>query len=284
MYPKLRILWPAIAALAAVATSPARPETPAPPPVDIRVYTLDGGALEFKDMRSFSDTGDYDGKPGKLAVPCFIIRHPRGILLWDTGLDPALAKRQSAESQEVRISAGPPIEQQLQQIGLTPRQITYVAFSHLHVDHIGNANLFAASTWILNKTELAWATAADSPMSGSLGSFSAYKSAKQQLIDGDHDVFGDGTVRILKTPGHTPGHQVLLVHLQSGKILLSGDLYHLRSDVTQRLVYEGNTDRAATLASFDRVERILRNSHARLIVQHDPQDYASLPKLPQYLH
>jgi len=248
----------------------------------LRLYTLDGGELDFKDMSSFSDTGDYDGKAGKVVVPCFLIRHPKGTLMWDTGLAPAFAKDEPWEQYGVRASVGPSIEQQLRQIGLAPRDISYVAFSHLHMDHIGNANLFGSSTWIVNKKELTWATGPDSP-AGDMSTFSAYKKAKTKLIDGDFDVFGDGTVRILKTPGHTPGHQVLLVRLKSGSVVLSGDLWHLRSDVTGGLVYAGNVDRAATLASFDRVQKLLVNLHARLIVQHDPQDYQALPKLPAYL-
>lgn len=248
----------------------------------LRLYTLDGGTIEFKDMASFSDTDDYDGKPGKVVVTCFLIRHPQGTLLWDTGLSAAFVKEDPWKKYGVHASMGPTLERQLEQIGIAPREITYVAFSHLHVDHIGNANLFAGSTWILNKKELAWATGPDSP-AGDLSTLSAYKTAQTQMIDGDHDVFGDGTVLILKTPGHTPGHQVLLLRLKSGNVVLSGDLWHLRSDVAGRIIYAGNVDRAATLASFDRVERILTNLSARLIVQHDPQDYAALPKIPAYL-
>jgi N-acyl homoserine lactone hydrolase len=109
------------------------------------------------------------------------------------------------------------------------------------------------------------------------------------MIQADLDVFGDGSVRILKTPGHTPGHQSLLVKLaKSGAVVLSGDLYHLRSDRPSRAVGDANvmvvnTNRADTLASMDRVEGLVRNLHARLIVQHDPSDYRELPKAPRYL-
>jgi N-acyl homoserine lactone hydrolase len=97
-------------------------------------------------------------------------------------------------------------------------------------------------------------------------------------------VFGDGLVRILKTPGHTPGHQVLLVKLaKTGPVLLSGDLYHLRRDRQQKLIPLFNTDRAETLASFDRFERIATNTKARVVIQHDPEDFKSLPKFPAYL-
>jgi N-acyl homoserine lactone hydrolase len=104
------------------------------------------------------------------------------------------------------------------------------------------------------------------------------------MIDGDYDVFGDGTVRILKAPGHTPGHQVLEVRLsKSGTVILSGDLYHLSANREFKRVPVVNTDRSDTLASMDRIEKIAKNTHARVIVQHDPQVFDSLPKPPAYL-
>jgi N-acyl homoserine lactone hydrolase len=274
----------AIAAIAAIALGP--PAVAAEAPAEIRLYAMDCGHLDFKDLSFFSDTGDYDGKSGSLADPCFLIRHPKGILLWDTGLSPEFAKQGNPAA---GISGGldVPVTTQLQQAGLTPANITYVAFSHFHSDHTGNANLFASATWIINRDELAWATAAPGPQPPGivdLATFSAYKSAKSKMIDGDYDVFGDGTVRILKAPGHTPGHQVLLLHLRkSGAVILGGDLYHFRHDREARLIMTLNTQRADTIASFDRIEKLAHNVHARLIVQHDPEDFKSLPKFPAYL-
>jgi len=180
-----------------------------------------------------------------------------------------------------------PVTTQLQQAGLTAANVTFVAFSHFHADHTGNANLFAGSTWIINRDELAWATGTPGPQPPGIvdpATFSAYKTAKTKVIDGDYDVFGDGTVRILKAPGHTPGHQVLLLRLKkSGAVILAGDLYHFRHDREARLVMTVNTQRADSLASFDRIEKLAHNTHARLIVQHDPEDFKSLPKFPAYL-
>jgi N-acyl homoserine lactone hydrolase len=111
------------------------------------------------------------------------------------------------------------------------------------------------------------------------------KGVKLQLIDGDYDVFGDGRVRLLKTPGHAPGHQSLEVRLKhSGVVLLTGDLYHLHASREYHFVPPVNVNRADTLASIDRFECIAKNTHARVIVQHDEQDFASLPKFPAYLN
>jgi glyoxylase-like metal-dependent hydrolase (beta-lactamase superfamily II) len=251
---------------------------------EIRLYTLDCGHLEFKDLSFFSDTGEYDGgKSGAIAVPCFLIRHPKGILMWDTGLSPAFPKGVNAAGVSGAIDV--PVEKQLAQIGVKPSDVNYLAFSHLHSDHTGNANLFKSALWILNKTELDWANAGGSGTPVDVSTFNGYKSAKTRLIDGDYDLFGDGSVRILKTPGHTPGHQVLVLRLQkAGTVILAGDLYHFRSDRASRLIPLFNTNRADTLASFDRVERIARNTHARVVIEHDPEDFKVLPKYPAYLN
>ncbi len=104
------------------------------------------------------------------------------------------------------------------------------------------------------------------------------------MIDGDYDVFGDGSVRILKAPGHTPGHQVLMLKLKkSGTVLLSGDLNHVRENRRHRRVPPFNTDRADSLASIDRIEAILKNTKGRLVIQHDERDFKALPGFPKYL-
>jgi N-acyl homoserine lactone hydrolase len=268
------------AAKPAAATADVKAVAQAP----VRLYALNCGTLEFKDLRLFADTGEYDGQTATIAVPCFLIRHPKGTLVWDTGLDPKFVQRSDNGARGIRATMEISVEKQLQQLNLKPTDITYLAFSHMHLDHTGNANLFTASTWILNRTEMQWASQPTGGGPVAPDTFSGYQHAKTQLIDGDYDVFGDGTVRILKAPGHTPGHQVLFLTLpKSGKVLLSGDLYHFRRDREQKLVPLFNTNRADTLASFDRIERLVANTKARLVIQHDPQDFKALPKFPAYL-
>jgi N-acyl homoserine lactone hydrolase len=279
---KVRLCFVGLFLLAvfAMAAAPARSEENV-----IRLYALDCGLIEFKDMGWFSDTGEYDGKPGRLVDPCFLIRHPKGTLLWDTGLgDKLAANANGVDNSGVHMRVPFTLVDQLGKLGLTPADVGYVAFSHFHFDHTGNANAFANSTWILNSNEINWASATPTPFGVDPGTFSAYKSAKTKMIDGDFDVFGDGSVRILKAPGHTPGHQVLAIKLtKSGTVILSGDLYHLRDNRAHRRVPGINYERADTLASIDRIERIIKNTKARLVVQHDPADFKALPKFPAYL-
>ena len=253
----------------------------------VRLYALDCGRLAFKDMGIFNDTGEYDGTVGKLTASCYIIKHPKGVLLWDTGLGDKLAEMPQGmdlfgglihESVPVTLAS------QLKELGLAPADITYVAFSHLHGDHAGNANLFASSTWILNAKEIAWATTTPPPIGVDPTVFSGYKTAKTQMIDGDYDVFGDGSVKILRAPGHTPGHSVLQLKLKkSGAVILSGDLYHVHANRDFQRVPVFNDNRADTLASMSRIEKIVKNTHARFVIQHNEEDFAKLPKFPAYL-
>jgi glyoxylase-like metal-dependent hydrolase (beta-lactamase superfamily II) len=275
----LRVVLPLVAA--AIAT----PALAAEPVAEVRLYALDCGRYEFKDMGLFSDTGEYDGKPGLLVDPCFVIRHPKGTLLWDAGLGDKIADSATGlRFGGIQGWVDHKLVDQLKSIGLTPADITFVALSHLHFDHTGNANAFPSSTWILDKAELAWATATPPPPAVMPDTFSGYKSAKTQMIDGDLDVFGDGSVRILRTPGHTPGHKSLMVKLpKSGTVILSADLYSTRDSRKARRVPMDNVSRADTLASIDRIEKIVANTKGRLVVQHDPADFKSLPKFPAYL-
>jgi glyoxylase-like metal-dependent hydrolase (beta-lactamase superfamily II) len=252
---------------------------------DIKLYALDCGHASFKDAGLFSDTGEYDGKPRELVDPCYLIRHPKGTLLWDTGLgDPLAANPGGVDNNGIHLSVPKTLESQLAALGLKADDITYVAFSHFHFDHTGNANLFMHSTWILNSLELEAVLGPKPPFGADKAPISGYSKVHTQMIDGDYDVFGDGSVRILKMPGHTPGHQSLIVRLpHSGAVMLSGDLYHTLQNRRERLVPPINTERADTLASMDRFERIASRTHARVIVQHAPEDFAAFPKFPAFL-
>ena len=280
-FPLRLILLPLLALVAAVGTL-SHPKTEV---TGVRLYTLDCGRAELKDMAMFSDTGEYDGKPGAIAVSCFVIQHPKGTLVWDTGMGDNLAeKKDGVDNGGIHMTVSVTLAEQLKALGLAPSDVTYVAFSHFHFDHTGSANLFTNSTWILNQSELHWALSSPTPGGVVPAVFSGYKTAKTNMIDGDFDVFGDGSVRILRTPGHTPGHQVLEIRLKkAGTVILSGDLYHTHENRTFKRVPGFNYERADTLASMDRVEKIVKNTKARFIVQHDGKDVASLPKFPAYL-
>ena len=154
--------------------------------------------------------------------------------------------------------------------------------SHLHYDHAGNANDFAASIWLVQRPEHE-AAFGDPQGFFDRTLYAALETSETLLIDGDHDVFGDGRVVIRSAPGHTPGHQVLFVDLaETGPLVLSGDLYHFPESRTLKRVPTFNFDEAETLASMDAVEDFLIESGARLWIEHDSAANALLDKAPAY--
>jgi glyoxylase-like metal-dependent hydrolase (beta-lactamase superfamily II) len=184
----------------------------------------------------------------------------------------------------VGVEFGPTLDAQLDVLGLTPAEIRFLSFSHGHWDHSGNAGLFAGSIWIVNPAERAAMFDDESRATQAMDDYGPLELADTILITDDHDVFGDGSVQIIQSPGHTPGHTVLLVRLaDAGPILLSGDLWHLAESRARRRVPPFNVDRAQTLASMDKVEALVAATGARVVIQHEAADIAALPRLPDYL-
>jgi N-acyl homoserine lactone hydrolase len=282
---------PAPTASAEPAPAPAAaPATPPPPPAPaVKLYAMNCGDLGFGDVGMFADDGSMKGVARTFIDPCYLIRHPTGDLVWDVGVPEGIADMPDGLKPEgfpVHIKVQKKLTAQLTELGLTPADIEFVSFSHLHFDHTGNANLFAASNWIVDADERA-AMFSDKARAGKdFATYSALENAKTTLIEGEatHDVFGDGTVVILQAPGHTPGHTVLLVKTAaSGPVLLTGDMWHLEESREKRLVPTFNVDRDKTLASMDMVEALARDTGARIVRQHVPADFSSLPVFPAAL-
>jgi glyoxylase-like metal-dependent hydrolase (beta-lactamase superfamily II) len=148
--------------------------------------------------------------------------------------------------------------------------------------------VFAGSTWIVDEDERAYMFRDEARADAqAFNTYNQLESAQTRLIQGDddYDVFGDGSVTIIQTPGHTPGHTVLLLRLQeAGAVLLTGDMYHLAESRERRTVPRFNTDRAQTLASMDKVERIAADTNARVVRQHVREDFEALPRFPEPLN
>jgi glyoxylase-like metal-dependent hydrolase (beta-lactamase superfamily II) len=257
----------------------------------VELYAMECGRGAFADVGVFADDGSFDGQSRELVDPCYLIRHPNGDLIWDTGFPDAVADMPDGlelTAIGAHVTVRVKLADQLAQIGLTPADVEFVSFSHAHGDHTGNGNMFAASTWIVDADERAYLFRDEARADAQ--SFAAYnqlESAETRLIegDGDYDVFGDGSVTIIQTPGHTPGHTVLLVRLpNAGPVLLTGDMYHLAESRERRTVPVFNTDRAQTLQSMDKVERIASETGARVIRQHVQEDFDALPRFPEALN
>lgn len=253
----------------------------------VKLYAMDCGGFDMKNTGIFSPNHEYDGKPGKLSNPCFLIRHPKGDLVWDAGIPPALATPASAPATLMtRISRDKTLPDQLAQLGLSVDDIKYFSLSHSHYDHVGEANLFAGSTWIVDAAEREWMFRPDARKASAFATYSALETAKTQTIEtgAELDVFGDGSVTIIPAHGHTPGHRVLLVKLaHAGNVLIAGDMWHLAEAQKLRTIPGGNTDKAETLRSMDKVEELARANKARLVRQHVLDDFAALPAFPAAL-
>jgi N-acyl homoserine lactone hydrolase len=267
----------AIIALAGCASTP-------PQGAGVKMYTLDCGAFDLKNAVMFSPNKEFDGKPAKLSNPCFLIRHPKGDLMWDAGIPPAMATAPGVNLPVMTYRAKT-IPEQLAQLSLTPADIEYFSISHSHYDHVGEANLFAGSTWVVDAAERDWMFRPDARKAQAFATYAQLETAKTQTVEADKefDLFGDGSVVMYPAHGHTPGHRVLLVKLASGPVLIAGDMWHLHESQELRTVPANNTDKAETLRSMDKVEALARETGAKLVRQHVPRDVETLPVFPVVL-
>jgi N-acyl homoserine lactone hydrolase len=264
---------PAILAAMALSFPSANAQQKPQPPQSLRLYVLDCGKITPATVEN------YGLKPSEMAntemiTPCFLIAHPRGTMMWDTGEITDSAFKDGVSPQKLNAyTVDRPLLPQLAAIGYTPADITYLALSHYHGDHVANASQFAKSTWIVQKADRD-AILAPRPAGSRVPDpkfFEGLADAKTIVLNGeDHDVFGDGTVVLKSTPGHTPGHQSLFLKLaNTGNVLLSGDLYHYPEEITLKKVPITDPDREQTAKSREKIEEFVKANHAQLWIQHD---------------
>ncbi len=243
---------------------------------DVSLTRLDCGS-GANDPRRFSDTFAYTETTKPFTFSCYVIRHGSDVMVWDTGYLPG----------SVPNATNKPLVDLLKQINVNPDDVKFVGISHFHADHTGQLAPFANATLLIGKGD--WdGINANPPMGGAnVKGFKEWMgtSRKVEPLSADKDVFGDGTVMVLRapghTPGHTPGHQSLLVRLkEKGPVVLIGDLTHFRENYASNGVPGFNYDRAQTLASIERIKEIEKNLKATVIIQHDPRDIGKLPAFP----
>ena len=259
----------------------------APPnraPAELSLWRLDCGSFVIKDYNAFfSDTLAYPAaQPKKLVASCYLIRHGDRYLLWDTGL-PAELVGKPVDNAAQTMSLDKTIIAQLGEIGVRPDQIEMVGISHFHLDHLGQAAQFPKAKLVIGADDLAALRAVPANPQLKPEAIKPWLAEGTNVVAarGDVDIFHDGRVVMLNLPGHTPGHHALLVRLASGPVLLSGDLYHFTEQVAIKGVPPFNTDRADTLASMDRFDKLAANLGARVIIQHEPADILKLPAFPK---
>jgi len=259
---------------------PVRPQ----PPNSVRLYMFDCGQLNIADISVYQLKRE-EIATNMMSVPCFLIAHPRGNLMWDVGAVPDTAFRPGVVSPTLRAGTSTKtLRSQMAEIGYAPGDITHLAFSHFHWDHVGNANLFAGATWLVRDSERELMFAEPPSPRTEPANFSALKTSRRVAITTpDYDVFGDGTVVVKAAYGHSPGHQVLFVKLaKTGPVVLSGDLYHYPEERTLKRVPATEFNVQQTIDSRAAIESFLAQSKAELWIEHDFTQNAKLKKSPAF--
>lgn len=255
-----------------------------------KLLRLDCGRSLAND-ESVWTPGENVGRSIEFSSTCWLIKHGSEWLLWDTGVPESALNDPRGWSTLPKLIVyhlDRTLTDQFAEIGLKPRDIGRVAISHTHGDHIGNMGLFPNSTILMQQAEYSWINSGDGPNDNvnqlmALARKLLGTPKNLQLIDGDTDVFGDGSVTLVSTPGHTPGSQSLLVHLKnSGFIILSGDVVHSQENFEKNRVPSLNTNKADSIASMEKVREIIAMYKATLFINHDKKQTDTLKLLPAF--
>lgn len=250
----------------------------------IKLYVLYAGDILCKDHSQLHE-GLADNGEKTLANPIFLIHHPKGWIMWDAGLSDNLVKHEKGiEAWIFHLTMKKTVMEQFREIGIHPGEVNYFAFSHIHNDHTGNANYFSAATLIMQEKEFDIAfNPANRPHN--YDDYKELEKAKVIKLNGDYDLFGDTTVQFIATPGHTAGHQSLLVKLkETGTVIISGDIAYYEENYEKQGIPTFNADKEQSLLSIQKIKRMVEKEKAQLWIQHDPERFESLKKSPEFYH
>jgi N-acyl homoserine lactone hydrolase len=252
-----------------------------------RMYVINCGENRTNDVSRWTP-GVNVGKPGAFGNHCYLIRHAKGLMLWDSGNPDRLAALPNGLTNPagtITAFMRKPLAESLKEVGVAPADIQHFAMSHSHGDHSGNANLFHTGTLYMQAPEYD-AVFGPEPQKYNFiaANFDKLRGARVVRINGDHDVFGDGSVLIKSAPGHTPGHQVLVVRLpKTGPVMLSGDMVHLVYSWENRVVPSFNFDVEQSRRTIDAMKEYTQKTGAQLWVNHDMEQHAKIPKAPAFV-
>jgi len=272
----------AIISAVLVAVLSAIAQTSATVPQSLRLYVFDNGLIKGVDPAAFQfKKGEV---PADMAAASYLIVHPKGLLIWDTGvisdrlINAGVTEVNRGMYTAVAVKT---LESQLAAIGYVPSDITYLGLSHYDDDHTANANQFASAIWLVQQPER---DAMFAEKDSDRAPYEVLKSSKTRILHGeDYDVFGDGTVVVKAAYGHTPGHQVLYVKLaRTGPVLLAGDLYHYQEERGTQKVPSFESNREQSLESRATMEAFIKKTGALLWIEHDLANFNKLKKAPDF--
>jgi N-acyl homoserine lactone hydrolase len=243
-----------------------------------KLYILNCGEGTAGDISRWSP-GVNEGKSMDFVDNCYLIKHSQGWFLWDTGIPDAVADMANglapADPRAVTWHRPKKLAAQLEQLGVKPSDIKAIAISHTHPDHIGNVEMFPSAMLYVQKAEYEWPAANGAPR------FKVEHPVTK--LEGDRDIFDDGSIVVLSTPGHTPGHQSLLVKLpKTGELLLTGDAVHFKANWDNRGVPSNNVSKEQTLASMQKMADRLEKDKAQLWINHDKAQRDTLKMSPEF--
>lgn len=252
----------------------------------LKLYVFDCGTIIVNELALFNAALP-PGVQKTLSDTCYLVKHPKGTLIWDAGLPDALSALPNGNTTPdgaFTLLVNQTLASQLEEINVDPASIDYIAMSHLHFDHTGNANYFSNATWLIQQPEYDIAFNEQGVAYGfNPDSYSALADNPVKVLNGHFDVFGDKSVVIISTPGHTPGHQALFVDLpETGAVVLSGDLYHFMENREAYAVPVFNSSIRQTIHSFVLMDNFLDHTQATFWIQHDKPTFDSLMHAPGY--
>lgn len=273
----------------------AAPRAAAPTSGVDRMYVLDCGVGHASDQSRWS-AGFNVGKPIDISVSCYLIHHKSGYFLWDTGVSDFIATMPDGFLPGGDPAAGihwrraKSLMSQLAELKVSPADILSIGISHTHPDHIGNTELFPNTTINIQKAEFDSYFApgnAGIPAPPGDPTPTFKKTHKVNLVEEDLDVFKDGSVMVFYTPGHTPGHESLVVHLpKTGYVILTGDAVHLRTNWDNRRIpyfaRQSTEQKLQFLTSMQRLADLKSFYHAQLWILHDKAQSDAIRHAPQY--
>lgn len=254
-------------------------------PRPVQLFVLDTGRIECDDFTIFSPSASPNQRQ-EMSVRSYVVVHPDGVLLWDTGIADEIADepggRQIADA--IRFHVPRTLRSQLAALGVAHADVDVLAFSHLHIDHVGNLDLFPQATVVMQRAEYDAAHGPDAEALTYLpDTYAALDHDRVQTISGEYDVFGDGTAVTIPLPGHTPGHQGLLVMLpQTGPVLLAGDIAYAAPDYAAEQARATNVDPAASVEAIRKAKALERDLGATVWLHHDTEDQQAVPLAPEH--
>ncbi len=253
----------------------------------LHIYALCGGYLELDRASMLADL--QPGQPWTVPVSSYLVVHPQGRLLFDTGVhcqtltDPVgRMGTERAKRIRIRSQVGDDVVSQLGQLGLQAQEVTHVVNSHLHFDHCGGNEFFPQATFLVQQAEM---DAARQP-----GGVASYSPSMQdfdhalhyQLVDGEYDVFGDGKVILIPTYGHTPGHQSMLVRLGQGEqMVFTADACYTRENLERDILPRVLWNAEIMAQSLARLRQLRDKQGATLFYGHDPAQWQAMCHIPE---